>query len=309
MINAQRLKSIEFNTGAKMVTASFVFYLGLVAFTLYTFDLHFTVTTPYASFAGSLANLAEGLVGFNAARLFGGRRNFTGRLLIFYSAALVLGALSWLLWGLFVRGDVPSPNSGIGPLFGGTIIGHAIAGFALFISARALVSKLTRREVVLVLTALVFSLGLSLVSVLYLNTLSAQILWGGIWAIIIFVQLACGLVLVSQLGRWYIARQLAYVTFAYLSFSVVVPIVMMLGLAYSSFSFADGWLTLFIVAAVTNYIVGLAMTQIRPMRQEIRLSIGIGNVSTSLNRIAKLKASSRIEAQSRSSYGSLDNEH
>jgi hypothetical protein len=292
MINTQRFLSIEFNTSAKVITALFVFYVGILTFSLYEYGALFTVTTPSAPFAGALASLAGGFAGFNSARLFGGRRNFTGRLLMFYSVALVLGAFSWLLWGISVRGEVPSPSSGVESLFAGTIIGHALAGVALLISAKALVSKVTRREVALVSGALVFSLSLSLVTGFYLTSLIARIVWSGIWPITIFLQLACGLVLVSLLGKWYMAKQLAYITFAYLSFSIMTPVVIMIGLAFSSFSSAEGWLTLFIVAAVTNYIVGLAMTQVRPMKQDILSSFRNGNLKTDLSRIARLKASS-----------------
>lgn len=269
MIVRRNFLPVELNTSAKVITALFVFYLGVMAFTGYFFGSLFAVTTPFPALAGSLVSLAGAFVGFNAARLFGGRRNFTGRLLSFYSVALLCGAISFLLWGVFARGQIPALGSRLEPVLGGTIVGHALAGFALFISAKALVLKVTRRQVALVVAALVFSLGFSLAISFYPASLTARIVWSGIWSTIIFIQLSSGLVLVSLLGRWYVARQISYIAFGYLGFSIVTPIVMIMRVAISSFSPADGWLVLFIVAAVTNYVVGLAMSQVRPMKRDI----------------------------------------
>ena len=157
-------------------------------------------------------------------------------------------------------------------MLAGTIAGHAIAGFALFISAKALIIKLTRRQVLLVVAALALSLALSLANTLYMKSLASQIVWGGIWSAVTFLQLSSALVLVSLLGGWYIARPLAGIAFGYLSFNVVVPIVIIWNVS-TSISTPEIWLTLFLIASATNYVVGLSMAQIRPMKQDVLESI------------------------------------
>ncbi len=266
-MNFQKFPELEFNTGAKVITTLLVVYLGVVIFGSYFFGSLFTVTTSLQSLMGALANFAEAFVGLNSARLFGGERNFTGRLLLFYSAALFSGAFSWLLWSLYVRGQIPPTGSMVEILLGGAILGHIIAGFALFISAKALIQKVSKREIVLVVYALMFSLALSAVTGFSLTSLIERIVWSGIWSMTIFLQLGSGLVLVSLLGKWYVARRLTFIAFGYLGFSIITPIVIMMQLATHSFSLADGWLILSVAAALTNYIVGLTMSQVRPMKK------------------------------------------
>ncbi len=277
MNTTRRFPELELNTSAKIVTVLFAFSLAVIAYTVYYYGILFSVTTLAMPLAGSVANLAYALVGLNAARMFGGRHNFTGRLLIFYSIALILGALTWILWGVFAGGELPPFGTKVEPLLAGTIVGHAVAGFALFTSARALLVKLTRMQLAMVAAALALSLGLSLATSLYMTSLLSQIVWGGVWSAVTFLQLASALVLISLLGGWYITRPLAGIAFGYLSFNIAVSIVIIVNLP-TSYPNPGLWLTLFLIAGITNYIVGMSMSQVRPMKQDVLKPIRAANI-------------------------------
>ena len=143
---------IEFNRNVKIVTIFFVFYLAVVAFTVYYLGPLFTVTTPLHPIAGAIAIFVEAAVGLKATKLFGGRRNFTGRLLTYYSIALIAEGVSWVIWGLFAGGQIPSGVTLV-VLTLGTFLGQFIASFTLVVSARALFVKLDRRSIMLILVS------------------------------------------------------------------------------------------------------------------------------------------------------------
>jgi hypothetical protein len=256
---------LHFNLEATIITTLFALYLLVVALSVYLFGTLVTVTTPLHPIAGSLGIFAEAFIGFKASSMFGGRRNFMGRLLTYYSIALVAQAISWVIWGLFAGGRIPTGSTLI--ILGlGSIIGQVLSAFSMFLSARAVTVKLGRRLVVMIVAAIIFSAGLSGTLAIYSHTLENLIVWSGIWSLSICVQLACGLVLVSLLGKWYMARPIAYIAFAYIGYSVLTSVVTMAQII-GRLSAANYWVIISVISAVSFYIVGLAMSQAKPMKR------------------------------------------
>lgn len=262
-----KLGAVEFNAGAKVITTLFAFYLAVVTFTVSYFGPFFTVTTPLHPVAGSLAIFAEAFVGFKAVRMFGGRRNFTGRLVMYYSVALLAQAISWVIWGLFAGGQIPTGSTLI--ILGlGSIIGQILSAYALLISARAIIMKVDRQALALILLSLIFSAGLSVLLGIYNTTLVDRFVWSGVWSTSIFVQLASGLILVSLLGKWYMAKPIANIAFAYIGFGIATSLVIMLTYILP-FPPADFWVVISLIEAVTFYVVGLSMSQVRPISHNL----------------------------------------
>ncbi len=261
-----KLIAVEFNTDARVITALFAFYLIVVTFTVSYFGSFFTVTTPLHGLVGAIAIFAEAAVGFRAARMFGGRRNFTGKLITYYSVALSAQALSWVFWGVFAGGQIPSGLTEI-VLGLGSIFGQVLSAYALLISARAVIIKIDKKIVGIILGSLAFSSILSILIEAYHSTITDLIVWSGVWPTSIFVQLASGLILVSMLGKWYMARPIANIAFAYIAFSISTSLVIMLRLILQ-FPWADFWVIISVIEAVSFYLVGLSMSQVRPMSHD-----------------------------------------
>ncbi len=268
MNRAPKQSALQFNADAKLVTMFFVFYLALEMFTVIYFSPYFAVTTPFPPIVGSMGIFAEAAVGFKATRMFGGRRNFTGRLLTYYSIALVGEAISWDVWGLFARGQIPSGVTLL-VLSLGAFVGQFISSFTLLISARALLLKLDRRALTLVLIALFFStiLSLSFLNLFY-SSPALLFVWSGLWSGSVFIQLASGLILVSLLGRWYMAKPISYIAFAYVAYSIGQSILTIVALT-SYVPPADFWVIVAFITATSFYVVGLAMTQARPLKHDV----------------------------------------
>jgi len=272
-LKTQQPAAIRFNTEAKLITSLFALYLVVLTLTVTIFGPLFTVTTPLHPVAGSLAIFVGAIVGVRASMMFGGRRNFTGRLLIFYSVALFAQAISWVVWGLFAGGKIPSGTTLI-ILVSGTILGQVLSSYALVVSAKEITIKLNRRLIGLILFAVAFSAALSIALAFYSQTIENLIVWSGIWSITICLQLTSSLVVISNLGKWYLARPIAYISFGYILFSILTSIVTMIQIV-GHFSEADYWVVISIVQASTLFVVGLAMSQVRPMTRDSSLREGV----------------------------------
>jgi hypothetical protein len=253
---------LRLNSDAIAACGFFTFYAAVGALSLLYLGPFRTVTTPLHPLAGATAIFVYALVGYRAARAFGGRANFTGRLLDYYALALLVSGLSWAFWGLFAGGSIPSGPTLIALGVGG-VGGQVLASLALFVSARAVLVKLNTRTLGMILVSVVPALILSYLLFVTLTTPADRILWSGIWSVAVFVQLACSLILVSSLGSWYLARPIVNIAFAYLGLTIGSSVVTILRLALQ-FNEADYWIILSVIQAVSFFGVGLWMSQTRP---------------------------------------------
>jgi hypothetical protein len=253
---------VMFNDSAKIITALFALWAVVIAYLFIFVSPLSVVVSASQPVAGSIGIFVEAAVGFNAARLFGGRRNFTGRLISYYAVALLLQAVSWLMWGVFADGQIPTGGTLIFQGFA-SLAGQALAAFALVRSVQAMIIKVDRRMVAFILVSLVFSGALAVVVGLNVPTLETLLVFGGFWPASVFVQLASGLILVSLLGRWYMAKPLGNIAFAYIGYSIATALATMLSFTLG-YSQADFWVIISILSAVSSYYVGLEMTQVRP---------------------------------------------
>jgi hypothetical protein len=257
-----KLGAVEFNGEAKLITGFFSLFLVISAASLYFFGPFFTVTTPYNGLALGLAIIVEGLVGIRAGQRFGGSRNFTGRLMSYYAAALFATGVSSIVWTFFARGQIPTDI----PLLvatSGVLLGLSISAFALFISARSLLEKLNSKTWLLIFLSLVLSLILSVSSYTYQKTPGEQFAFTTIWPFLIFVQLASALILVSLLRDWYVTRPISIIAFGFIGYSVFAPI-------FTIVQFLTGippsvyWASVSLIGGSCLYVVGLGMSQVRP---------------------------------------------
>jgi hypothetical protein len=266
-ISSQKFSALNFNFGAKILTALFIFYLIVLITLLYLFGPFYLVTTPLHSLIGSITIFAEAAVGFRASRIFGGRKNFTGSLLLYYSIALVAQAISWDFWALNARGEIPT-GTAIIVLGSGAILGQIISSFAILKSVRAIVVKIDKRIIMLILIALCSSVIFSIVIAIYETSLQERIVWSGIWSATFFIQLAGALILMALLGKWYMAKPIVYIALAYMSLSLATAIVTtfwILGILPP----ANYWTALSIVEVLSFFTMGIAMSQVMPARRVI----------------------------------------
>jgi len=256
--------AIDFNSSAKVVTVLYALYLVVAISTVLLLGPFIFVTTPPQPLAGSLAVIASSIIGFRASRMFGGRRNFTGRLVSNYSVALFLQAISWVAWGLFANGQVPRGSTLI-LLTSASLAGYTISAYTLLRSAKAIIIRIDRRVVAPIVIALVFSLTDSIVVYLVTKTPADHFVWGGIWPTLIFAQLASGLILVSSLGKWYMAKPLRNIAFGYVAYSVAASTTSIINLSVPVlFPAVDFWVVVSFFSATILYFIGFQMTQVRP---------------------------------------------
>jgi hypothetical protein len=98
----------------------------------------------------------------------------------------------------------------------------------------------------------------------YLASPVDRFVWSGVWSVSIFVQLSSALILVSSLGKWYLAKPIANIAFAYIAYSVATSLTSIIQIVLQS-PLAYYWVVISVISAASFYIVGLQMSQVRPM--------------------------------------------
>jgi hypothetical protein len=146
------------------------------------------------------------------------------------------------------------------------------SAYALVVSVRAVWDKYDHRTLLVVL----FALGLAFVvgwtnlvfadPVFGQTTISDTVLWVGLVPTLAFVQLASAILLLRFLGRWYAAKSLAVLAFAYVFYSALIPLVtsLLALLLVQSASFDTAFFFIRLSVNVALYLVCLAMTQLKP---------------------------------------------
>ena len=94
-----------------------------------------------------------------------------------------------------------------------------------------------------------------------------EIFWVGLFPVLIFLQLACGLLLINLLGKWYATKAIRTIAFGFVCFDILFPpvVVYILVASFLGVSQVTAFLTGISFQAVTAmFIVSLALTQMKP---------------------------------------------
>jgi len=265
--NTGEPQRFELNKAAILITSLFVFTIILI------------FTTPPALsdlrlLPAGLETLAAAVVGWKASRRFGGRRNFIGRVLIFFSLAIFGYTVAATVTALEDLQLFATPillsESGVSTWIG--VLASCFSAYALVASVRSLWNRYDNRTLLVVL----FALGLAFIvgwsnlafadQVFGQTTVSDTVLWVGFVPILAFLQLASAILLLRFLGRWYAAKSLAVLAFAYVFYSALIPLVtsLLAFLLVQSANFDTAFFAIRLAVNLALYLVCLAMTQVRP---------------------------------------------
>jgi hypothetical protein len=230
---------------------------------------------PY-SIMGTLMLIAGGVAGIKACASFGGRKNFTGRIALYFSAALFLVAASMFSSSL-VAERIVSPASAalLSDIDLMTfVIAQCLSTYALMASVSAVFDRLRVKDMIYVSLALLFSISVAWFNLDtgtqagLIHTAFDEFFWVALFPTLIFLQLAGALLLIDFLGKWYAARVIGVIAVGFLCFDLLQPPVTVFVLV-TVMGFLGQQITSLLtginVQAVTAmYLVSLALTQMRP---------------------------------------------
>ena len=262
-----RPERFGFNKYAIVITSLFVFTLVLI------FAL-----PPAASdlrlLPAGLETFVAGIVGWKASRTFGGRKNFIGRVLIFFSLAIFGYTIAATITALedlqLLHAPALLSESGISTWIG--VLAGCFSVYALVASVRSVWDRYDSKTLLVVLFSSAVAFVVGWTNLVFANpvfgqtTASDTVLWVGLVPILAFLQLASALLLLRFLGRWYAAKSLAMLVFAYLFYSALIPIMTSLVafLLVQSANFDTAYFFIRLSVNFALYLVCIAMTQVRP---------------------------------------------
>lgn len=259
-----------------------------------------TMVFVYRDAAAIFLGIAGGIAGLMASRSFGGRKNFTGKLLFFFSLLIFIDTVSLILGFLdFYYNPTPLlnwlsyrvllPYSGISEWI--SVLEFSFPAYAFLISLRSMGFSLDSKSLIVVTLSLATALLVGWVNLAYgaciltichlpipllkvhARTFTDSILWLGISPILTFVNLAAGILLLRSLGRWYVARRITVLVSAFLFFSIFIQLLNSVILAWLS-----GWTSFLptypnldaaafyydVLYEASLYLVCITLTQIKP---------------------------------------------
>jgi hypothetical protein len=262
-----RPEKLQFNGYAIAITVLFVITLLLI------------LTLPPSMsdlrlLPAGLETLVAAVVGWRASRTFGGRRNFIGRVLIFFSLAILGYTIAAAVTGFedlqFFTTLTLLSESGLSTWIG--VLAGCFSAYALVVSVRAVWDRFDHRTLLVVLLALGLAFVVGWTNLVFADpvfgqtTVTDTVLWVGLVPTLAFIQLASAILLIRFLGRWYAAKSLAFLAFAYVFYSALIPLVTSL-LAFVLVQSANYDIAFLIIRLGVNaalYLVCLAMTQLKP---------------------------------------------
>ncbi len=221
-----------------------------------------------------LETFVAGIVGWRASRMFGGRRNFIGRVLIFFSLAIfgytIVATVTALEDLQLLHTPILLSESGISTWIG--VLAGCFSAYALVASVRSLWDRYDHKTLLVVLFSIALALVVSSTNFVFADavfgqtTFSDTVLWVGLVPILAFLQLASAILLLRFLGRWYAAKSLVVLAFAYVFYSALIPLVTSLVafLLVQSANFDTAFFFIRLSVNIALYLVCLAMTQVRP---------------------------------------------
>ena len=221
-----------------------------------------------------LETLVAGIVGWRASRIFGGRKNFIGRVLMLFSVAVFGYTLAATVTALedmqLFSTQILLSESGMSNWI--NVLAGCFSAYALVASVQSLWDKYDHKTLLVVLFSLALALLVASTNLVYADavfgqtTFSDTVLWVGLVPILAFLQLASAILLLRFLGRWYAAKNLAVLALAYVFYSALIPLMTSLVafLLVQSANFDTAFFFIRLSANFALYLVCMAMTQVRP---------------------------------------------
>jgi hypothetical protein len=221
-----------------------------------------------------LETFVAGIVGWRASRMFGGRRNFIGRVLIFFSLAIFGYTVAATVTALedlqLLHPPALLSASGVSTWIG--VLAGCFSAYALVASVRSLWDRYDHKTLLIVLFSLALAVVVGWTNLVFADpifgqtTTSDTVLWVGLVPILAFLQLASAILLLRFLGRWYAAKSLTILAFAYVFYSALIPLMtsLLAFLLVQSANFDTAFFFIRLTANLALYLVCLAMTQVKP---------------------------------------------
>ena len=209
-----------------------------------------------------------------ASREFGGRRNFTGRVLILFSLAIFGYTIASTVSALEDLQLLPTltilSESGITTWI--SVLAGCFSAYALVASVKSLWDGYDHKKLLVVLFSLMLAIVVGSTNLVFADAVFGQttvtdtVLWVGLVPILAFVQLASAILLLRLLGKWYAARNLVMLALAYVFYSAMIPVATSLVafLLVQSANFETAFFFIRLSANFALYLVCLAMTQVKP---------------------------------------------
>jgi hypothetical protein len=233
---------------------------------------------PY-SIMGTLMLITGGVAGIKACASFGGKKNFTGRIALCFSAALFLVATSMFSSSLVAEGIVNPASAALLSDIDLTtfVIAQCLSTYALMSSVSAIFDRLRIRDTIYVLFAFLFSISVAWFNLEtgtqagLIHTAFDEIFWVGLFPSLIFLQLAGALLLIDFLGKWYATQVIGVIAVGFLCFDLLQPpvtvFVLVTVLGFLGQQVTSLLMGINIQAVTAMYLVSLALTQMRPRRK------------------------------------------
>ena len=274
-----KLGNFEFNVPALLITGCLLLNQYL-RFVFYAFDPELY---PLRLVPLTVELIIGAIVGWNASGLFGGRKNFTGKLLCLFSVGLFAGAIAFfvgmletfqLLNGFYL--EVLLYNSGIGSDGWLGFLWQCFPTYVLLVSARSIWNKFDSKSLIVMIISSAFVLLVSWTNFVFdptfgLTTVPDFILWVGLYPILELVQLTAGVFMLRSLGDWYVSKRIAVVVSAFLFYGAFYQFWSSIGYLWINQAFGGG-ISLTGAASViygfgvslSLYVVCMTLTQIKP---------------------------------------------
>lgn len=267
MTQSGKPQSFDFNKYVMIITALF-------ALTLIAIFGSPPALSDLRLLPAGLETLVAGFVGWRASRMFGGRKNFIGRVLILFSLAVFGYTVAATATGLEDLELFPVPvllsESGVSTWI--SVLAGCFAAYALAASVRSLWDKYDHKTLLVVILSLALALVVGSTNLVYADavfgqtTLSDTVLWVGLVPVLAFLQMASAILLLRFLGRWYAAKNLNVLALAYVFYSALIPLMTSLVafLLVQSANFDTAFFFIRLSGNFALYLVCVAMTQVRP---------------------------------------------
>ena len=260
------LQRVQVNSYLVWLSFFYVAYLVLKA--------GFPSSESMYSLMGSLMLLVGGLAGIQACASFGGRKNFTGGIALYFALALILVSISMLASSLSAGLSYPAADILSIVDLATFVLAQCISTYAIVASLRSVFNRINKRAVVYILLSGVFSIVIAWFNlqtgqqIQLIQSNLDEIFWVGLFPILIFLQLAGGLLLINLLGKWYATQTIRTIAFGFVCFDILFPPVMAY-LLVASLAFLGNQVTTFLTgisfqAVTAMFIVSVALTQMKP---------------------------------------------
>lgn len=257
------------NEGSRVITAFYLFSiavsLGVFLFTWLQHRNYLSYPIMAQSWLGAITVFVAAVTGLRTTRLFGGRGNVIGRMMLYFSLALLLYASSYVAFvtiGLG-RGDLLSLVWMIAWLGG-----QSMSIYAALITVKSLMDRFDLKAIAIVLFCFVLAIVLALLEVRVIGLIVVYgldvTLFTYAYPPLFFLQLGSALLLLRLLGRWYLTKSIGLVALGYLGLPLSPPALAVLATLLSVPNYETSFFMIGLGIFTSLYLVGLGMSRVRP---------------------------------------------